>query len=184
MKKIHNSRSKIGGPLLVCFVGIFVLAGCGAPAALRDAQRAQLAIVAQYAQRMAEYHQKVQTHLLDEKLAELDRALARSLRASANSDGKVPLAAAEEKFAKRLALEAEFRANLARLGSQFEAQQTDIRQAISLANKCLEILDDYTRVGHELRNLFFRERELENLVRRYADAIRRTAPSQGRAELP
>lgn len=173
------------GIVLLVLPGIALgLSGCGVPSALKDAQRAQLALITQYADSMDGYHRKVQDHLLKEKLRELDRALAASLHASADPEGRVALSTAQEKMAKRLALEAEFRANLSRLDAQFQALQVDIQEAVALGEKCLGVLEDYVRLGHELRNLLFRDTELENIVRRHAHETGRGEPSTGRDKLP
>ena len=153
--------------LAVAVLAAATAAGCGAPAAVQRSQELQLAAMVQYRDEMAAYHEKVKVQLADEKRRELDGALAASLAQAADAEGRVPLAAATEKVAKRLALEDEFRRNLARLDTQFAQRQADIGRAIDLARGTLDLLTQYGRLGSLVRSLFVRETETQDVVNTY-----------------
>lgn len=142
-------------------------AGCSAPAAVERSQQLQLAAMIQYRDQMATYHEKAKAQLAAEKRAQLDAALAASLAQDADAEGRVPLSAATEKLAKRLALEDEFRANLARLDSEFNERQAAISRAIELAEDTLGLLAEYNRLASLLRSLFVKELEAQDLVSAY-----------------
>jgi len=148
-------------------LAILAAAGCGAPAALEQSQRLQLAAMAQYRDEMAAYHEKVKAQLAVEKRGQLDAALAASLSQSADADGRVGVAAAIEKLAKRLALEDAFRANLARLDGEFAQRQAAIGRAITLAEDTLDVLTEYGRLAALVRSLFVREIEAGEAVDAY-----------------
>jgi len=145
-------------------------AGCAVPDAIRRSQALQLAAMRQYRDQMQAYHEKVTAHLAAQKRAELDAALAASLRASADSDGRVPLATALEKTAKRLALESAFRAQLARLQAEFAQRQAVIGRAIDLAEETLDLAAAYSRLAEMFRNLFVRRAEADRLLADYEAA--------------
>jgi len=160
------ARVRIAAAVLAALAAL-AAAGCGAPAAVEQSQRLQLAAMAQYRDEMAAYHEKVKGQLLSEKRLGLDAALAASLRQAADADGRVPVEAAAEKVAKRLALEETFRANLARLDAEFAQRQAAIGQAIALGQDTLDLLTEYGRLGALLRSLFVREIEAGEAVQAY-----------------
>ena len=153
--------------LALALLAAVAVAGCGAPAAVQRSQELQLAAMVQYRDEMAAYHEKVKAQLADEKRRELDGALAASLAQAADAEGRVPLAAATEKVAKRLGLEDEFRRNLARLDGQFAQRQADIGRAIGLARGTLDLLTQYGRLASLVRSLFVRETEAQDVVNTY-----------------
>ena len=153
--------------LALALLAAVAVAGCGAPAAVQRSQELQLAAMVQYRDEMAAYHEKVKAQLADEKRRELDGALAASLAQAADAEGRVPLAAATEKVAKRLGLEDEFRRNLARLDGQFAQRQADIGRAIDLARGTLDLLTQYGRLASLVRSLFVRETEAQDVVNTY-----------------
>jgi hypothetical protein len=142
-------------------------AGCGAPAAVERSQQLQLEAMVQYRDEMAAYHEKAKARLLADNRGELDTALAASLAQAADAEGRVPLAAAVEKVQKRLALEDEFRASLARLDGEFAQRQAAIGRAIELARDTLDLLADYSRLGTLVKSLFVREIEAQGAVTAY-----------------
>jgi hypothetical protein len=157
-------------------------AGCGAPAAVERSQQLQLAAMVQYRDEMAAYHEKVKAQLAAEKRRELDGALAASLAQSADAEGRVAAAAAVEKVAKRLALEDEFRGNLARLDGQFAQRQAAIGRAIDLARGTLDLLAEYGRLAALVRSLFVREVEAQEIVNTYG--IERSVSDAGSPSEP
>lgn len=150
---------------------IAAAAGCASPALVQGQQRT-LAAMVQYQGEMAAYHQKMQAHLLAEKQAQLDAALAASLAQSADAAGNVPLDAAMEKVRKRQALETTFRENLARLDSQFAARQTAFGRAIDLAGRTLDLMESYGRIPALVRSLAVREIEAQELTSNYDQGLR------------
>jgi hypothetical protein len=138
--------------------------GCGAPAALERSQQLQLAAMVQYRDEMAAYHEKVTAQLAEEKRAQLDAALAASLTQSADVEGRIDVATAVETLAKRIALEDEYRAALARLDSEFAQRQAAIGRAIELAEDTLDLVTEYGRLASLLRNLFVREAEARRTI--------------------
>lgn len=153
--------------LAVAVLTGLALSGCGVPRALEQSQQLQLAAMAQYRDEMAAYHEKVTTQLAAEKRAQLDAALAASLRQSADPEGRIAVEAAAEKIAKRIALEDEFRDGLARLDSEFAQRQEAIGRAIELAGDTLDLVAEYGRLAALLRSLFVREVEARNAVATY-----------------
>jgi len=141
--------------------------GCGAPAAVERSQRLQLAAMVQYRDEMAAYHGKVKAQLAGEKRSQLDAALAASLAQSADAEGRVSVAAAQEKVAKRLALEDEFRAEVGRLDREFAQRQEAIGRAIELARDTIDLLAEYGRLAALVRSLFVREVEAGEIVHTY-----------------
>ena len=146
---------------------VLAVAGCGTPPALERSQRLQLAAMVQYRDEMASYHGKVTAQLAEEKRAQLDAALAASLAQSADAEGQVAVATAIERFAKRVALEDEYRAALARLDEEFAQRQTAIGRAIELAEDTLDLVTEYGRLASLLRNLFVRETEASRALEDY-----------------
>jgi hypothetical protein len=171
--------------VLTALAALAAAAGCGTPAAVERSQRLQLAAMVQYRDEMAAYHEKVKAQLAAEKRSQLDGALAASLAQSADAEGRVPAAAAAEKLAKRLALEDEFRANLARLDAQFSERQAAIGRAIELADRTLGVMTEYGRLAALLRSLFVREIEARETVSTYeterslTDAATTSEPQAG-----
>jgi hypothetical protein len=161
-----NTSPKIYILVAALLAGV-AAAGCGTPAAIERSQQLQLAAMVQYRDEMAAYHEKVKAQLAADKRHELDLALAASLTQSADAEGRVTAAVAAEKVAKRLALEDEFRANLARLDSQFAERQAAIGRAIDLAHGTLDLLANYGRLGTLVRSLFVREAETQEIVKTY-----------------
>jgi len=161
------NRVRIAGPLAAVVAALAVSAGCGVPAPMERSQHLQLAAMTQYRDEMAAYHEKVKAHLASEKRAHLDAALAASLRQAADADRRVPLAAALEKAAKRLALEDEFRAGLAGLDGEFAQRQAAIGRAIDLAQDTLGLMQEYARLASLLRSLFVREWEAQRTLDAY-----------------
>ena len=152
---------------VVVLAAVAALAGCGTPEALQRSQRLQLEAMVQYRGEMAAYHEKVKVQLAADKRAELDAALAASLAQAADAEGRVPLAAAAEKVQKRLALEDEFRTNLAHLDAEFAQRQAAIGRAIELARDTIDLVADYSRLGALVRSLFVREIETQQKVETY-----------------
>ena len=148
-------------------VSLIAVAGCGTPAALERSEQLQLAAMVQYRDEMAAYHEKIKVQLAADKREELDTALAASLAQAADAEGHVPVVAALEKVQKRLALEDQFRANLARLDGEFAQRQAAIGRAIDLAQSTLGLIGDYSRLGSLVRSLFVREIETKQLVTTY-----------------
>jgi multidrug efflux pump subunit AcrA (membrane-fusion protein) len=146
---------------------ILILAGCTAPVAVERSQRLQLEAMVQYRDEMAAYHDKVKTQLAADKRTELDSALAASLAQSADGGGRVDVATALEKVRKRLDLEEQFRASLARLDGEFLERQAAIGRAIELARGTLDLLADYSRMGTLIRSLFTREVEAREVITNY-----------------
>ncbi len=144
-----------------------VAAGCGTPAVLQRSQRLQLAAMVQYRGEMAAYHEKVTAQLASEKRAQLDAAMAASLARSADAEGQVAVATAIETFAKRAALEDEYRAALARLDGEFAQRQAAIGRAIELAGDTLDLVAEYGRLASLLRSLFVREAEACRVIEAY-----------------
>ena len=141
-------------------------AGCASPA-LVAGQRRTLQAMVQYRGEMAAYHGRMQAHLLAEKEAQLDAALAESLSRAADAEGNVPLGAALEKVRKRQDLEGTFRANLALLHEQFQARQAAFGRAIDLAAETLDLAEAYGRLPALVRSLAVREIEAEQLTKEY-----------------
>jgi hypothetical protein len=158
------------------------LAGCGVPDALQRSQSLQLAAMQQYRDEMETYHAKVTSHLAAEKRAQLDAALAASLRQAAGDDGRVTVETALEKTAKRLALEDAFRSERARLDGEFAQRQAAIGRAIDLAEETLDLAASYGRLAALVRNLFVRDAEARRAVTAYeserspTDAADRSRP--------
>ena len=152
--------------ILMAAAALVLAAGCLSPACLQSQQR-QLEAMVQYRGQMAAYHEKVGTHLAEEKRRELDAALAASLAQAADADGRVTLEAAMEKVRKRQDLEDQFRANLARLDGQFAARQAAFDRAIDLAGETLGVLESYGRLETLLRDLIGRETEVQALLGQY-----------------
>ena len=167
--------------MLTAAVLAALAAGCGTPPALERSQRLQLAAMVQYRDEMAAYHAKVAAQLAAEKRAQLDTALAASLAQSADADGRVAVAAAIEKAAKRLALEDAFRANLSRLDQEFAQRQAAIGRAIELAEDTLDLVAEYGRLASLLQNLFVREAESRQAVTTY-ETERSTSDAGSRNE--
>jgi len=146
---------------------LVLAAGCGVPDAIQRSQSLQLAAMQQYREQMQAYHDKVTAHLAEEKRAQLDAALAASLRQAADADGRVTVDAAVEKTAKRLALAEEFRAELARLDGEFAERQAAIGRAIDLAEETLDLAASYGRLATLVRNLFVRDAEARQTLADY-----------------
>jgi hypothetical protein len=142
-------------------------AGCGVPDALQRSQALQLAAMQQYRDQMQAYHAKVTAHLAAGKRAELDAALAASLRQGADADGRIPVDAALEKTARRLALDEAFRAELARLDGEFARRQAAIGRAIDLAEETLDLAAAYGRLAALVHNLFVRDDEARRTLAEY-----------------
>ena len=153
--------------LVAAVLAAVAAAGCGAPPAVERSQQLQLVAMAQYRDEMAAYHEKVRAQLAADKRRELDVALAASLAQAADAEGRVPTAVTAEKVAKRLALEDEFRANLARLDGEFAERQAAIGRAIELARGTLGLITNYGRLGSLVRSLFVREVETQEVVKTY-----------------
>jgi len=153
---------------------LLLAAGCGVPDAIRRSQALQLSAMQQYRDQVQAYHDKVTGHLAEEKRAQLDAALAASLRQAAGNDGRVGLEAALEKTAKRLALEEAFRAELGRLDGEFAERQAAIGRAIDLAEETLDLADSYGRLATLLRNLFVRDAEARQTLGDYETERSRT----------
>lgn len=168
--------------VLLAAVVLALAAGCGAPAAVQKSQELQLAAMVQYRDEMAAYHEKVKTQLAAEKHGQLDAALAASLAQAADADGRVPVAAALEKTAKRLALEEEFRTKLARLDGEFDQRQAAIGRAIDLARDTAALIAEYGRLAALVRSLFVRETEADALVNTYQ--IERSTSHAGSTDEP
>ena len=152
----------------VLAVALLVLAaGCGVPDAIERSQSLQLAAMQQYRAEMQAYHEKVAGHLAEEKRAQLDAALAASLRQAADADGRVSLEATLEKTAKRLAMEEAFRAELVRLDGEFAQRQAAIGRAIDLAEETLDLAASYGRLTTLVRNLFVRDAEARQTLADY-----------------
>jgi len=151
----------------LALAAVAALAGCGTPEALQRSQQLQLEAMVQYRGEMAAYHEKVKAQLAADKRAELDAALGASLAQAADAEGRIPLAVTAEKVQKRLALEDEFRANLARLDGEFAQRQAAIGRAIELARDTLDLVADYSRLGALVRSLFVREIETKQKVETY-----------------
>jgi len=158
------------------------VAGCGAPAALERSQKLQLAAMVQYRHEMAAYHEKVRAQLAEEKRAQLDAALSASLVQSADAEGRIDVATAIETFTKRLALEDEYRAALARLDAQFAQRQAAIGRAIELAQDTLDLVTEYGRLASLLRSLFVREVEARRAITVYETG--RSGDDAGSASQP
>ncbi|MBM4018430.1 MAG: hypothetical protein FJ288_08920, partial [Planctomycetes bacterium] len=137
-----RTRTRAAAVIAAGLAACALACGCAAPAAVQRSQRLQLDAMVQYQGEMAAYHEKVKTQLAADKRRELDAALAASLAQSAGADGRLDAAAAMEKVRKRLALEDEFRASLARLDGQFSQRQAAIGRAIELARGTLDLLAD------------------------------------------
>jgi len=153
-------------------------AGCGTPDAIQRSQRLQLDAMVQYRGEMAAYHEKVKDRLVADKRRELDAALAVSLAQAADPTGKVTVAAAVEKMNKRQSLEQEFLANVARLDGEFAQRQAAIDRAIELARGTLALINDYSRLGSAVKNLFVREVEANDILNQYdSEGSRNNAPS-------
>ncbi len=146
---------------------LLTAAGCGVPDAIERSQSLQLAAMQQYRDEMAAYHAKVRSHLSAEKRAQLDAALAASLRQAADDGGRVVVETALEKTAKRLALEEAWQAELARLDGEFAQRQAAIGRAIDLAEETLDLATSYGRMAALLRNLFVRDAEARRAVTDY-----------------
>jgi len=146
---------------------LLLTAGCGVPDAVQRSQALQLAAMQQYRDQMQAYHEKVTGHLAEEKRTQLDAALAASLRQAADADDRVPLEAALEKAAKRLALEDAFRGELAQLDGEFAHRQAAIGRAIRLAEETLDLADSYGRLATLVRNLFVRDVEARRTLADY-----------------
>jgi len=146
---------------------VLAAAGCGVPAALERSQELQRAAMVQYRDEMAAYHEKVTAQLAAEKRAQLDAALAASLTQAADAEGRLDVATAVETFAKRIALEDEYRAALARLDGQFAQRQAAIGRAIELAGDTLDLVAEYGRLASLLRSLFVRETEAHRAIEDY-----------------
>ncbi len=153
--------------------------GCGVPEAIQRSQALQLEAMQQYRDQVQAYHDKVTGHLAEEKRAQLDAALAASLRQAADADGRVTLDAAIEKTAKRLALEEAFRAELARLDGEFGQRQAAIGRAINLAEDTLDLAASYGRLATLLRNLFVRDAEAVQTLTDYETERSRTDAGSG-----
>jgi len=156
-----------------------LVGGCGVPEAIQRSQQLQLEAMQQYRDQMQVYHDKVTAHLSAEKRAELDAALAASLRRDADADGRVSVDAAIEKTAKRLALEDAFRAELARLDGEFAQRQAAIGRAIDLAEDTLDLAASYGRLATLLRNLFVRDAEAHQNLTVYETERSRTDAGSG-----
>ena len=157
-------------------------AGCAAPEPLLRSQQLQVAAMMQYRDEMAAYHGKVAAQLAAEKRNQLDAALAASLAQAADAEGRVPLPAAVEKLSKRLALEDEFRAGLARLDGEFAQRQEAIGRAIELGEETLQLMTEYGRLAALLRSLFVRELDAADLVQTYQQE--RSVDNAGSTEKP
>jgi hypothetical protein len=155
-------RTLTPAPLAVAC--LLTAAGCGVPDAIERSQALQLAAMRQYRDEMQAYHEKVTGHLSEEKRAQLDAALAASLRQAAGDDGRVTLETALEKAAKRLALEDAWRAELARLDTEFGRRQAAIGRAIDLAEETLDLAASYDRLATLVRNLFVRDAEARRVL--------------------
>lgn len=141
--------------------------GCGVPDAIQRSQQLQLAAMEQYRDEMQVYHEKATAQLAAEKHAQLDAALAASLGQAADADGRVTVADALEKTAKRLALEEAFRAEVARLDGQFGQRQEAIGRAIDLARDTLGLAASYGRLWAIVTNLFVRDAEAQEILADY-----------------
>jgi hypothetical protein len=148
-------------------VASLVATGCQTPDTIRRSQQLQLDAMVQYRAEMVTYHEKVRTRLATDKQKELDTALAASLAQSADTAGKVPMAAVMEKVGKRQALEEEFQRNLARLDGEFAQRGVAIDRAIELARGTLGLMTDYSRLGAVVRSLFVRNIESQEVVSQY-----------------
>jgi len=147
---------------------LVLAAGCAGPQALEQSQRLQLAAVCQYRDEMATYHEKVKVQLLAEKRAQLDTALTQALAQAADEEGRVALETVMAKAEKRAALEDEFRANLARLDTEFAERQAALDRAIELAEDTLDLVSAYSRLAALVQSLFVRENEAEQLLKTYS----------------
>lgn len=159
--------TKISLAALCALVVSAAALGCGMPSAVERSQRLQLTAMVQYRDQMASYHEKMKALLMAEKRSQLDTALSASLAQSADGEGRVALSTIAEKVAKRLALEDDFRASLARLDGEFDQRQAAVGRAIDLANDTLDLLADYNRLSASLRNLFVRETKAEEIINAY-----------------
>jgi len=154
-------------PALVAAALLSLAAGCGVPDAIQRSQQLQLAAMEQYRDEMQAYHTKATAQLTAEKRAQLDAALAASLGQAADADGRVTVADALERTAKRLALEDVFRAEVARLDGQFAQRQEAIGRAIDLTRDTLDLAASYGRLWTIVTNLFVRDAEARQMLADY-----------------
>ena len=160
-------RPAVASLTLLATVLLPLAGGCGVPDAIRRSQQLQLAAMEQYRDEMQAYHAKATAQLTAQKRAELDAALAVSLGQAADADGRVALADALAKTAKRLALEEAFRAEVARLDGQFAQRQAAIGRAIDLARDTLDLAASYGRLWAIVTNLFVRDAEARQMLADY-----------------
>ncbi len=151
----------------VALVAALCLAAGGCvPRACVESQRRQLAAWVQYRDEMAAYHGKVRDHLVAEKEAELDTALAATLTQGADDEGRVALADVAASLEARRAKGRAFAESVGRLDAQFGERQALAGRAIALARATLDVMETYARLPAALRNLFVREVEADALLDR------------------
>jgi len=157
----------------MCLVALAALAavaaatGCAAPDAIQRSQRLQLDAMVQYRAEMAAYHEKATARMVADKRHELDAAMAASLAQAADPAGKVSVVTAMAKVSRRQSLEQEFLANVTRLDGEFGQRQAAIDRAIELARGTLALINDYSRLGSAVKNLFVRDVEANDLLNQF-----------------